>query len=225
MSKRQEINKLLNKEIKIIVGSFFVVIAIVVALIFMNQNSTAQTPVVELKTDDSPLIRSYSHRMGPDSAKVKLVEFYDPECEACAAFFPHVKAIMNKFPNDVQLIVRYALYHSNSVLAAKASEAAAIQGKFWQFQELLFVKQNEWSHNHFPATMHFTKYASELKMDVEKFRRDMNDLNRMAVINTDIEDGKKLGVNATPTFFVNGKTLTNFSPEGLNEAIENELRN
>jgi len=225
MSKRQEINKLLNKEIKIIVGSFFVVIAIVVALIFMNQNSTAQTPVVELKTDDSPLIRSYSHRMGPDSAKVKLVEFYDPECEACAAFFPHVKAILNKYPNDVQLILRYALYHSNSELAAKASEAAAIQGKFCQFQELLFVKQNEWSHNHFPATMHFTKYASELKMDVEKFRRDMNDLNRMAVINTDIEDGKKLGVNATPTFFVNGKTLTNFSPEGLNEAIENELRN
>lgn len=225
MSKRQEINKLLNKEIKIIVGSFIAIVAIVVAIFFMNQNSTAQTPVVEFKSDDSPLIRSYSHRTGPDNAKVKLVEFFDPECEACAAFYPHVKAVLKKYPNDVQLIMRYALYHSNSELAAKASEAAAIQGKFWEFHELLFTKQSEWSHNHFPATMHFTKYASELKLNVEKFRKDMNDLNRMAVINTDLEDGKKLGVSATPTFFVNGKTLTNFSPEGLNEAIEYELKN
>lgn len=225
MSKKQEINKLLKKEIKIVLASFFAIVAVGIVLVFMNQNSTAQTPVVAMQSDDSPLIRSYSHRMGPDSAKVKLVEFYDPECEACAAFFPHVKAILNKYPNDVQLILRYALFHSNSELAAKASEAAAIQGKFWEFYELLFTKQNEWSHNHFPATLHFTKYASELKMDVEKFRRDMNDLNRMAVINTDREDGKTLGVSATPTFFVNGKTLTNFSPEGLKEAIEYELNN
>lgn len=222
MSKRQEIKKQLTKEIKIIIGSFVAILSIAVVILLMNNKSTAEVkPIV--RSDDSTLIRSFNHRTGPDNAKVKLVEFYDPECEACASFFPYVKNILAKYPNDVQLIVRYALYHSNSLLAAKASEAAAIQGKFWEFQELLFVKQNEWSHNEFPATMHFTKYASELKLDVEKFRSDMNDLNRVAIINTDIEDGKTLGVTGTPTFFVNGEKLTNFSPEGLEEAIVNEI--
>jgi protein-disulfide isomerase len=210
-----------NKELKIILASLFVVIA-VAAAIYAFTNKTEITNLGEQKAPEN-LVRDFNHKKGPDNAKVKIVEFYDPECESCSAFFPYVKEVLARYPNDVQLITRYALYHGNSTLAAKASEAAALQDKFWEFQELLFLNQSEWSHSKMPATKFMIKYAEDLSLDIKKFEIDMHDIKRMETISIDLEDGPKLGVNGTPTIFINGKKLERIHPTDFQEAVANEV--
>lgn len=220
-NEKLAIQKQFNKELKIIIGSIVAILVIAFGVYFFSQSKPEETASSETVPEN--LVRDFNHRMGPDNAKVKIVEFYDPECEACSAFFPYVKEIMKRHKDRVQLIVRYALYHGNSQLAAKASDAAALQGKFWEYQEVLFTSQNEWSHQRQPATSFFLKYAKDLGMDVAKFEADMNDLRRMETINIDLEDGPKVGVNGTPTIFINGKKLDRINPDYFNEKVEEAL--
>lgn len=211
-----------NIEIKIMLASLLVVALISVTLFGLNSRRESEN--IDSTPTPENLTRDFNHKMGPDNAKVKIVEFYDPECEACSGFFPYVKEIVKRYDKDIQLITRYALYHGNSVLAAKASDAAALQGKFWDFQELLFLNQHEWSHKQLPAISYFIKYAQDLNLDVTKFKTDIEDSKRMDTISIDIEDSKKLGVNGTPTIFVNGKMLENISPSSFQELVESELK-
>ncbi|MBC7537556.1 MAG: thioredoxin domain-containing protein [Bacteriovorax sp.] len=220
-NKKIALKNQLNRELKIILGSFFAIVVIAIVFYFTNQNNKLNENINPTKQDN--LTRDFNHKKGPENAKVKIVEFYDPECEACAAFSPYVKEIISRYQNDIQLTVRYALYHGNSTLAAKASDAAALQGKFWDFQELLFLNQSEWSHSQVPAIENFIKYAKDLDLDVLKFQTDINDLKRMETISIDLEDGKKLGVNGTPTIFINGKKLENLHPNSFKEKIEEEI--
>lgn len=221
-AEKLEMKKQLNKQLKILLGTVAIIFGIAFSIYFFTQKDKSNESQAQTSTDK--LIREFNHRKGPDTAKVKIVEFYDPECEACAAFFPYVKEILSRYPNDIQLIVRYALYHGNSMLAAKASDAAALQGKFWDFQELLFLNQHEWSHKKYPATDVFLKYAQDLSLDLPKFRADMEDLKRMETISIDMEDGPKLGVNGTPTIFINGKKLETINPKDFKEMVEAELK-
>ncbi len=220
-NKKNEIKNQLTKEIKIMLASFVGIIIIAASIFWLSQKNSDS---VDTSSIPENLTRDFNHKTGPDNAKVKIVEFYDPECEACAAFFPYVKEIVKRYEKDVQLTVRYALYHGNSVLAAKASDAAALQGKFWDFQELLFLNQHEWSHKNESAIPYFIKYAQDLNLDISKFKSDMEDLKRMDTINLDIQDGKTLGVNGTPTIFVNGIKLQNISPTSFQELVETELK-
>jgi protein-disulfide isomerase len=224
MKKKQnvEIKNQLNKEIKIVLLSLIAIVICGAAIYFFNTQKVQE--VSSTNTQPVNLTREFNHKKGPDSAKVKIVEFYDPECEACAGFFPYVKDALARHGNNIQLTTRYALYHGNSGPAAKATEAAAIQGKFWDFQELLFLNQHEWSHKKEPATEYFIKYAKDLDLDISRFKNDMEDPKRMETINIDIEDGKILGVNGTPTIFINGKMLEKINPTYFNERIEEELR-
>jgi protein-disulfide isomerase len=224
--------KKIKKEVSILISSISAIIIILAGIYFFTDKKeqvSAPPPVattyesVLLNNRPTSLIRDFSHRDGPEDAKVKVVEFYDPECEACAAFFPYVQKIKSRYKNKIQLIARYALYHSNSLLAAKASDAAALQGKFWEYQELLFLNQKQWSHQQGAATTHFINYAKDLNLNQGKFIADMNDSARMHNITIDLEDGKGLQVNGTPTFFVNNKQLEKLHPDALMEAIEKEL--
>jgi len=220
--QKNEIKNQLNKEIKIVLGSIIAIALIAITIYsFLGNEKTDDSPATIIQTD---LTRDFNQKKGPDNAKVKIVEFYDPECEACAGFFPYVKEAMARYEGSVQLTVRYALYHGNSTLAAKATDAAALQGKFWEFQELLFLNQHEWSHKQEPSTAYFVKYAQDLNLDISKFKSDMEDMRRMETINLDLEDGKRLGVNGTPTIFINGKMLDQLNPSSFAARIEEELR-
>lgn len=223
-NEKAAIKKQFTKEIVILLSSFAVIIAIAAGVYYFTQKEKVDSAADSSAVTPLNLVRDFNHKKGPENAKVKIVEFYDPECEACAAFAPFIKEIVARFPDDIQLTVRYALYHGNSTLAAKASDAAAIQGKFWEFQDLLFVRQNEWSHQQGPATSYFLKYAQELGMDTAKFETDMNDLKRMETISIDLEDGTRVGVNGTPTIFVNGKKLEQLNPNAFRDLVESEIK-
>jgi protein-disulfide isomerase len=177
------------------------------------------------RVSQEKLIKPYSPKLGPDSAKVKLVEFLDPECESCAAFYPVVKNMLKQYEGQVQLVVRYMLYHGNSQLAALATEAAGKQGKYWEMQEALFSRAQEWTHQHTPQTLVFEKFASELDLDLKKFKVDIDDKETLKNILSDFQEGASLGVKGTPTIFVNGRQLFQLSPEVLKSMIEEELKN
>lgn len=107
---------------------------------------------------------------------------------------------------------------SNSKLAALTTEAAGRQAKYWEMQEILFTR-TEWTHKEEPQTQKFETYATELGIDLEKFRADVKDSALLANIEKDFEEGKSIGVRGTPTFFVNGKMVESLSYQDMRAEI------
>ncbi len=179
-----------------------------------------------LATEKSELfVRDHSPRLGSSEARVVLTEFLDPECESCRAFYPLVKSLLKEFDAKVQLVVRYAPFHRNSKVAIKALEAARFQGKYWEALELLFYYQPQWGDHHSPKPELIFTYLSELDLDMEQLRSDMEAQKIQAIIEQDEQDGKVLNVRGTPTFFVNGIELEDFSESGLNALLKKEIEN
>lgn len=169
------------------------------------------------------LVRQDNYRLGPSGAKVLLVEFFDPECESCAAFHPAVKKILADHPKDIEFVARYMLYHGNSETAALALEGAGKQNKYWEMYNILLERPEEWGHLRESAAPIFEKYAQELGLNLEEFNKSYTDAALKTKIAQDVSDGKSLGVRGTPTFFVNGKLLQRLSYPDLKNAIEIEL--
>lgn len=178
------------------------------------------------------LVRSDSPSIGPADAKVTLVEFYDPECESCAAFHPVVKGLLKEFEGKVRFVSRYATFHKNARLAAIYTEAAGEQGKYWEMQGKLFEKQGEWGEKHghgAPATpvappdALFQKYAQELGLNVEQLKVSINDPKHAAKVDRDMRDVDTLKVMRTPTFYVNGRLLARLNQQDLRTLIREEL--
>lgn len=177
------------------------------------------------------LLRPDTPILGPADAKVTLVEFYDPECESCAAFSPVIKKLLKDYDGKIRFAARYMPLHPNSLNAANLTEAAGEQGKFWQARELLFQKQPEWGEKHgAPASAPkpdikalFEKYAMELGLDIDKMNAAIKENRYAAKIELDKKDGQGLGVRKTPQFFVNGRMLVRFGEGELRALIEDEL--
>ena len=153
-----------------------------------------------------------------------LIEFLDPECESCRAFYPHVKELIKEFEGKVQLVVRYAAFHGNSKIAIRALEAAKKQGKYWEALSLLFERQPEWGSHHHPRIDLIFEFLPSVGLDIKKLKEDMKDPNIDEIIKIDSEDLKTLGVRSTPTFFVNGKTPAGFGYAYLKELINGEIK-
>ncbi len=173
------------------------------------------------KQEAGVFVRPHSPRMGNENSKVVVVEFLDPECESCRAVYPEVKKLVNEF--DVQLVVRYAPYHHNSVFAVKILHAALKQNKYWETLTVLFESQPEWGSHHNPQPEKIWEFLPSAGVDVERIRQEMNDPATFDLIELDKEDAAKLGVTGTPTFFVNGKMVREFGLDYLKEAIKAEV--
>lgn len=220
----------MRKEIKIL-GAIAIIVAIAV-LIGSNYYKKSEQSVSKTNSnsakksvaDPNVLIRPDSAKMGAANAQVTVVEFFDPECEACRAFNPKIKQILKDYEGKIRLVVRYMPLHSNSMLALQAIEAAGEQGKFWQMQELLFERQREWGEKREPQTALFEKYASEIGVNMEQFRAAIAANGYMTKIERDKSDGQSLGVRSTPTIFVNGRQLPGVDEQMLRSMIEEELK-
>jgi protein-disulfide isomerase len=219
----------MRKEIKILVliGVAVVIAAMIGARYYRESLQSERKSTAA----NSPLVRPDSPSLGLADAPVTLVEFLDPECESCRAFYPTVKRILKDYDGKVRLVVRYMTFHQNSALAATFTEAAGEQGKYWEMQETLFRRQPEWGERHgephatpsvSPAPL-FEKYATELGLDVEKIKSAVAQNRYAAKLERDRSDGQSLGVTQTPTFFVNGRRLARFSEQDLRSLIDGEL--
>lgn len=209
-NKSEQKNNRLSRELRILLMiGIPIIVVLVVGISLYNVNQPA--------TDDSRLVREDSKTLGPVDAPVTIVEFLDPECEACRAAFPAVKQLLEDYGTDIRLVVRYLPLHNNSVLAAAATEAAGLQGKYWEMQEELFAHQPDWGEQQTPQTELFIEYAEEIGLDIEQFVDDLDNPDILAKIERDRADAQALGATGTPTFFINGQPV---EPLGLDRMIE-----
>lgn len=191
-------------------------------------NRTTTSGPTPLNTES--LIKPDSPSLGPENAKVTIVEFYDPECEACAAFHPILKNVLKNHEGRVRLVMRYMPLHPNSLTAATFTEAAGEQGKYWETQELLFQRQGEWGTRHGPSSdpqesidTLFRKYAKELGLDEGKVNAVFAQNKYAAKVERDRKDGEAIGVRQTPTIFVNGFKLNTLNEQALNSMVNMEM--
>jgi protein-disulfide isomerase len=148
------------------------------------------------------------HIKGNPEATVTLVEYSDFQCPACASFQPVMEQIMNTYGDKIRFEYKhYPLpIHPYSQQAALAAEAAGQQGKFFEYHDMLFKNQQTWANSAVPATM-FVQYATELGLDVEKFRQQQKSSILRDAVKADMAEARELELTSTPTFFLNGEKM------------------
>lgn len=149
------------------------------------------------------------HSVGPANAPVTLEEFGDFQCPPCGRLHPVVQKIEKDYGDRLRFVFRhYPLQqiHKNAFTAARAAEAAGMQGRFWEMHDLIFDNQAQWAESPEPRTV-FMDYARRAGLNVEKFRTDMESQAAADRVMADMQRGNSLGVSGTPTFIVNGREL------------------
>jgi protein-disulfide isomerase len=168
------------------------------------------------------------HAQGSANAPVTLEEFGDFECPPCGLLHPILKTMESEFgPAKLRLIFReFPLVptHVHALAAARAAEAAGLQGKFWEMHDLIYEHQKDW-HDAFDVRPIFEGYATKIGLDVEQFRRDNTNEIVERRIFTDGKRAHSLGVKGTPTVFMNGREVPfeSLAPEKLRALINAEL--
>ena len=190
-------------------------------LLYNLINKDQATAVPDAKR--AALVRSHSPAIGKVGAPVVIVEFFDPACGTCAAFYPRVKEIMAANPDRIRLVLRYAPFHKGSDKVVAVLEATRQQGKFWPALEALLSTQEDWSPNHLPQVDRVWKHLEGLGLDLDKVRADMTAPEIARVIAQDLDDAQALNVTQTPEYFVNGKPLPSFGLEPLQKLIADAL--
>lgn len=170
------------------------------------------------------LVRPHSPVYGNAAAKVSVVEFLDPACETCRAFYPLVKTMVNASFGQVNLVVRYAPFHQGSDEAVRILEAARLQDLYWPVMDAMFAAQPVWASHHAPNPALIWEHLQGTGLDVAKARIDVNDPRIRDLLAQDVADVKALQVTRTPGFFVNGKPLLDFGVNQLNALVEQERR-
>jgi protein-disulfide isomerase len=183
--------------------------------------ATAGTPGTSIET---LLVRPYSPTLGPEQAAVTIVEFFDPECESCAAMHPIVKQVMSEFDGKVRLVVRYMPLHQNAVYAASLLEAARAQNKYWEYLEIMMLRQPEWASHAAPRPDLLLTYAPLVGLNVDQLKTAASDPQVRLRISQDERDGTQLGANKTPTFFINGAPLMRLGYADLRNAVRSALQ-
>ena len=176
-----------------------------------------------IAVEGSRLVRMHTPIIGPQNAPVTIVEFFDPACETCRAFYPIVKQIMAQHPDKVRLALRYAPFHHGSDQVVKLIEAARKQALYTPVLEALLAAQPEWADHAAPNIGIAFEAAARAGLDMERARQDMETPEIQAVLAQDIEDLTALQVSKTPTFFVNGRSLPSFGPEQLARLVAEEV--
>lgn len=212
----------LKTETKVLIGILvFSLVMIVGAVVFLSKNTTPSTV-----TDNTRVYQidySKGQKIGSDSAKVKFVEYSDFQCPACKAAEPFVKELI-KEKQDLQFIYKHfpLAQHKNADEAAIAAEAAAEQGKFWEMHQALFESQNDWASLANPNE-YFQKLAVNLGLDAQKFKESIEQKKGKERVDANLAEGTAVGVNSTPSFYLNGKKLQFANFTELKNLVEAEL--
>lgn len=212
----------MKKQTVVIWTSILAVIVFSVSA-FVYQQSQLQKNAVPA-TNINKLLSKHSPVFGSESAKVTIVEFFDPACETCRAFYPAVKDLVNTNPGKVKLVIRYAPFHEGSEDMIKILEASRMQDKYWSTLETVLRVQPQWASHDNPQVDLIWSHLKDVGLDIEKVREDMNKPTIAAILEQDKLNLRELGITKTPTFFVNGKPLFQFGYEQLKALVQQEVK-
>ena len=152
------------------------------------------------------------HVFGKADSKVVFIEYGDFQCPSCGGAYAQVKAATEQYQDKVAFIFRnfpLTTIHPNARVASAAAEAAGLQGKYWEMHDLLYQSQSAWENlTGNQRTAEFVGYAGQISLDEAKFKTDLASSLVNKKISFDQAIGKKIGVDATPTFYLNGTQLS-----------------
>lgn len=199
--------------------TFWAVIAIIVVIfggiIVFNKNDSA--------TPDSGSVQPTNHIKGEGASGVTLVEYADFQCPFCAQFYPIVSQVVEKYKDQITFQYRHLpliQIHQHALAAARATEAADKQGKFWEMYDIIFQNQAAWSESE-DATTLYEQYATQIGLDIEKYKQDAYGPETNSIVNADINEFKKTKEPmSTPTFFLDGKAIKASSVEEFSKLID-----
>ncbi len=207
-----------------LLASLLAVAAVFGAGYYFYKQNTAQAQVATAQDQSAMLMRAGAPVFGAAEAKVTIVEFFDPACDACRAFYAPVKQIVNTSFGRVNLVLRYAPLHKDSDKAAMMLEAARIQGKYWPAVEAALASQAAWANHSQPDLNQLWPALQAAGVDVERAKLDMNSEAVRAILQQDVAALTALKVQRTPTFYVNGKPLTDFGYEQLKQLVADQSK-
>lgn len=214
-------------------GSLLLAVVIFASVYVLNkptqEQSTDHPKAVNVGSESSALdlseyfVRPHSYRIGNTMANVTVVEWFDPECESCRAVHPVMEKIISEYQDRVLFVFRYMPYHQGSIFAASALEEAKDLGKFPEALNLLFEHQPVWGSHQAPRADLIPSYLAPLGIPPERLEKEYLNTKHLKAIEMDRDDGEKVGVSGTPTFFVNQVKVRGLDEGMIRAAIEAAL--
>ena len=188
-----------------LLGAVFV--GILVGAVLMARQMRPKTPAPETNP---------SRSKGPPDAPVRIIEYSDFQCPACAKAQTALNELFQRFDGKIQLVYQHfpLSSHTWSGLAHQSAECAALQNHFWSYHDRLYADQKVWSTSPEAPLEIFLHYAGEEGLDLESFSHCLADPKVTAKIREERLTGEGLGVRSTPSFFVNGEMVIGTEPLG-----------
>jgi protein-disulfide isomerase len=219
----------------IIVG---VLVAVVVGGVLFYNSSSKSTPNrnsananrnTAIDMSKIPAGAEPPNMLGSPTAAVVLEEFADFQCPSCGQVHPIMKQIQSMYGSRIKFIFReFPLQmHDKAYDAANAAEAAGMQGsdKFWAMQNLLYTNQKTWSVDPNYKQV-FADYAKQIGLNMDKFESDRAGISTKSRVDADLNRGRALQVNSTPSLYINNKPVpfNQMNVEGIRQLIDSELQ-
>lgn len=201
-----------------------VVVAVLAGLVVWTRMTNPPIDVSSIENNSIVAASSQNgniadHTKGSDANEVLFIEYGDFQCPSCGGAHPQVNTLMEEYGDKVTFIFRnfpLTAIHPNARAAAAVAEAAGLQDKYWEMHDMLYQKQNEWSGlDPSQRTSVFNTYATSLGLDMDTFTADLASKEVNQKISFDLALGKKAGVSATPSFFLNGTKLDEEVSSGI----------
>lgn len=189
---------------------WIIFVAIIVIVFGLAISSSKKNGASSRKIADPTAIQEDDHVRGRQGSKVYFITYGDFECPACNAWEPELQTIQKEYKDRVAFIFRHFPLtdkHVNAFAAARASEAAAKQGKFWEMHDKLYATWSEWKGDNKSAQNKFEGYAKELGLNMSQFKDDYVSESVADRINSDLQSASKVGADGTPTFLLNGEKI------------------
>lgn len=197
-------------------------IAVVAGLVYLSNTDKVSVDNVDafkIQTDQ----QIQDHVYGDKNAKVVVFEYADFQCPGCGGAFPNLQTIKEKYKGSIAFVYRHfplTTAHPHAFAAAAASEAAGLQGKFWEMHELIFQSQETWKNMSAEQRQKtFEGYARQLNLNVDQYTSDLTSDKVTSKVNFDRALGLKIGVDSTPTIYINNKIV---SDENITNLIQQD---
>jgi protein-disulfide isomerase len=188
-------------------------LASVIFAVYVSRSRSAKTaaPTFEERFEKERLPTTGAeppNSRGANASTVTLEEFADFECPACGKFYPILKSIEAEYGNRIRVVFReFPLsQHVHAMTAARAAEAAGMQGKFWEMHDLLYQDTEKWTKAPNVA-IQFEEYAKRIGLDVERFKHDQVTEEVKKRIMLDHVRGVSMKLHSTPTLYLNGQEV------------------
>ena len=202
----RQASRMNRTNIFIATGMALLLVFVVGTLLYKNEKAQSQQQAVT--EDRAALASDHSPTLGKADAKVHIVEFLDPACEACAIFYPNVKKLLAENPDRIRLSVRHVPFHRGSDYLVRILEAARSQGKYWQTLETIFASQDRWAVQHAVQADLVWPSLDGVGLDLERVRNDMDAPEVSRRMEQDLGDARALGVTTVWVYSEHGAVRT-----------------